>query len=52
MTSPPWDNKTTPEGEAGSPDRRFVIPKPFIVSNLAADLLNRQLNPKLASAQP
>jgi peptide/nickel transport system permease protein len=24
----------------------------FIVSNLAADLLNRQLNPKLASAQP
>jgi len=30
----------------------YVFTIVFIVSNLAADLLNRQLNPKLASAQP
>jgi len=30
----------------------YVFTIIFIVSNLAADLLNRQLNPKLASAQP
>jgi ABC-type dipeptide/oligopeptide/nickel transport system permease component len=29
----------------------YVFTIVFIVSNLAADLLNRQLNPKLATAQ-